>query len=152
MSYVRDVLLFCSSRIRNRGADAIGRYGIYVKTVLFILFEGFTKMPTFVGVSPPRSHCLVVYWNWGGPIWYYWDWGGYVCNWDCRFTLAIPRVGFGIAVWPWQRWRMIWGCCFTLAMVYMWKLGLAVLPGNWWYDIRDLSYRAPNRGAVCGMR
>ena len=30
MSYIRDVLLFCSSRVvHNRGADAIGQYDIY---------------------------------------------------------------------------------------------------------------------------
>ena len=44
-SYVRDVLLFCSSRVHNRGADAIGRYAIYLKTVFLILFEGFTNIP-----------------------------------------------------------------------------------------------------------
>ena len=44
-----DALLFCSSRVHNRGANAIGQYDIYVKTVLLILFEGFTNMLKFVG-------------------------------------------------------------------------------------------------------
>ena len=34
------------------------------------------------------------------------------------FTLAILKGG-------------IWDCRFTLAMIYLWDLGLAVLPGNW---------------------
>ena len=44
---------------------------------------------------------------------------------------------FGIAVLPWQ---------------LRWDLGLAVLPGSLCWVVRNLSYRAPNRGAVCGIR
>lgn len=58
--YIRDVLLLCSYRVHNRGAEVIGRYGIYVKTVLLILFEGFTSILTFVGFSPSRSYCLAI--------------------------------------------------------------------------------------------
>ena len=49
---MRDVMLFCPSGVQNRGGDAIGRYDIYVKKVLLILFEGFTNMLTFVGFFP----------------------------------------------------------------------------------------------------
>ena len=62
LSYLRGILLFCSSsRVHNRGANAIVRYDIYVKTVLLILFEGFTNILTFVGFAPSRSQCLAVY-------------------------------------------------------------------------------------------
>ena len=49
MSYIGDVLLFRSSRMRNKGADAIGRYDIYVNTVLLIWFEGINDILTRVG-------------------------------------------------------------------------------------------------------
>ena len=47
----------------------------------------------------------------------------------------------------------IWGCRLTLAITFygIWEY-IGVLPGSWGYVVLDLSYRAPNRGAVldCG--
>ena len=37
----------------NRGADVIGRYAIFWKTVILIVFEGFTSILLFVGFSLP---------------------------------------------------------------------------------------------------
>ena len=97
MSYIRDVLLFCSSRVHNRGADVIGRYGFYVKTVLLILFEGFTSILTFVGFSPSRNYCLAIVQE---------IYTGIQIE---RFGIRIAvlrwqflRLEFGIAVLPWQ--------------------------------------------------
>ena len=42
----------------NSGADVIGRYAIFVKTVLLILAEDFTSILLFVGFFPSRSFCL----------------------------------------------------------------------------------------------
>ena len=41
-----------------------------------------------------------------------------VWNLGLPFNLATMKNG-------------IWGYRFTLAMIYLWNLGLAVLPGNW---------------------
>ena len=53
------VLLFCLSRLRNRGADDIGRYDTYVKTVLVILVAGFANRFLPVGCFPCPRYCLV---------------------------------------------------------------------------------------------
>ena len=50
---MREVLLFCSYRVHNRGGDAVGQYDIFVKMVLLILFEGSTSIPFYVGFSFP---------------------------------------------------------------------------------------------------
>ena len=44
------------------------------------------------------------------------------------------------------------GLPFTLAKICYGIWNLAVLPGNSCYVVRHLWYRAPNRGAVCGIR
>ena len=82
MPYIRDVLLFWCSRVHERGADAIGRYDIYVKTVLSIWFEGFTNIPTFVGYFPSHSYCLDIF---------------------LEVYTGIETERFGIGVLPWQR-------------------------------------------------
>ena len=39
----------------NRGADVFGRNYIFVKSVLLVLFEGFTSILLFVDFFPSRS-------------------------------------------------------------------------------------------------
>lgn len=75
--------LSCSYRVCNRRADVIGRYAICVKTVLLILFEGSTSIPTFDGFFPSRKNCLAAFWK-------------------VYAEVEMVRLGNGIAVSPWQ--------------------------------------------------
>ena len=52
--YIKKVL-FCSNRVNNRRGDVIGRYNIFVQTVILILFGGFTSKVLSVGFFPSRS-------------------------------------------------------------------------------------------------
>ena len=91
MSYIRDVLLFCSSRLHNRGGDAIGRYDIYVKTVILILLGCFTNKLSCVGFFPSQSYCLDIF-----P--------------EVYTRIEIERYGiWDFAVLPGQPWRMQFG-------------------------------------------
>ena len=113
----------------NKEADAIGRYYIFVKTVLLVLVEDFTSMLLFVGFSPSRSYRLAL-------------------DWEINAGMEIERFGVRFAVLP-SNPRVIlhdgfWDCRFTLAMIYdrIWdcrftlaitayfgcNLGCAVLP------------------------
>ena len=81
----------------NRGADVIGWYAIFVKTVLLVLVEGFTSIGFFDVFFLFRSSCLALDWEIDAGIERYWD---------CRFTLAIMRC---------CRWN--WDLPFYLAFV-----------------------------------
>ena len=81
----------CSSlrsyRVHNRGAGAIGRHDIFVKTVLLpILLEGFTSILLSVGFFPFPQ--LLSRFSLGDRCW---NGDRDICYWDCRFTLAIIR-------------------------------------------------------------
>ena len=89
---------------------AIGRYDIYVMSVLTAFLKGFTRILSFVRFFPSSSYYLrfIV-----GDL--YW-------NQDRRFCVAIP-------VLSWQRFMMeFWNSCFTLAMTYdgIWNVPLSL--------------------------
>ena len=52
-----------------------------MKTVLLILFEGFTSILLFVEFFPPRRYCLAL-------------------DWEINAGMDIERFGIGIAVLP----------------------------------------------------
>ena len=54
---MRKVLLLCCYRAHNKGADVIGRYDIFVKTVLLILFE---DLPAYSCVLDSLLPVLIV--------------------------------------------------------------------------------------------
>ena len=69
-------------RVQNTGADVVGRCSIFVKTVLLILFEGFTSILLLVGFFPSRSYCLAL-------------------DWEIDAGVEIEVIGIEIAVLPW---------------------------------------------------
>ena len=60
MISIGDAQLLCSDRLYNRGADVIGRYDVYLKTVLLFLVQGFpSTLVCWIFLS--RSHFLGLY-------------------------------------------------------------------------------------------
>ena len=80
---MRKMFLFCPWRVHNRGADVVGRYAIFVKRVLLILFEGFTSTLLFVAFFPSRNFCLAL-------------------DWEINAGREIERFGIWIDVLAWQ--------------------------------------------------
>ena len=54
-----------------------------MKTVLLVLFEGFTSILLLVGFFPSRSYCLAL-------------------DWEIDAGVEIEVIGIEIAVLPWQ--------------------------------------------------
>ena len=84
--------------MHNRRADVIGRYAIFVKTVLLISVEDFTSRLLLVGCFRSRSYCLAL-------------------DWEMNAGMEIEIFGIGIAVLP----KAIlhegsWDCRFTLPL------------------------------------
>ena len=67
--------------MHNRRADVIGRYAIFVKTVLLISVEDFTSRLLLVGCFRSRSYCLAL-------------------DWEMNAGMEIEIFGIGIAVLP----------------------------------------------------
>ena len=74
----------------QQGADVIGRYAIFVKTVLLILVEDFTSILLFVGSFPSRSYCPAL-------------------DWEINAGMEIETLCIGIAVLRWQLFMMEFG-------------------------------------------
>ena len=85
---MRKVLLLCCYRAHNKGADVIGRYDIFVKTVLLILFE---DLPAYSCVLDSLLPVLIVSLQFGRSML---EWRlRHICCWDVRVALSIYFAG-----------------------------------------------------------
>ena len=78
----------------------MGRYDMFVKTVLVYFVRRFYQRSLLCWVFPSRSYCLAFVWEIDAEMEI-----EEVCHWECRFTLATLYGG-------------IEDCRLTFAMIY----------------------------------
>ena len=54
-------MLFCFSRVHERGADGIGWYDIYVKTELLTCLKVLPTYLRLLDVFPSHNYCLDIF-------------------------------------------------------------------------------------------